>query len=102
MNLTLRVGEKDKIFSAPFVSARYFRKLMEFDETIDYTDLDLKTTDKLVAFVCEVYGNQFTVDEFYDGIPSHELISTITNVFYYVRSGKDTKELKDEGNEVGK
>jgi|SRR5690554_808394 len=100
MNLTLRVNGEEKIFSAPFVSARYFRKLMEFDETIDYTDLDTKTTDKLVGFVCEVYGNQFTVDEFYDGIPSHELISTITSVFYYVRSGKDPNEI--EGNEVGK
>ena len=102
MNLTLRVNGEDRIFSAPFVSARHFRKLMEFDEVIDYTDLDVKSTDKLVGFVCEVFDNQFTIDEFYDGIPSHQLMSTILDVFVYVRTGKEPSELADEGNEQGK
>jgi hypothetical protein len=94
---------KESIYTAPFVSGRHHRKVMEYDQTIDYSDIDLDQTDELVGFVCDVFSNQFTIDEFYDGIPSHKLISTITDTFIYVRTGKTQEELKeDEGNEQGK
>lgn len=108
MKLTLYKQNKDKleesIYTAPFVSGRHHRKILEYDQTIDYSDVDLDQTDELIGFVCDVFGNQFTVDEFYDGIPSHELISTITDVFVYVRTGKTPEELKEEneGNDQGK
>ncbi|WP_017797565.1 phage tail assembly chaperone G [Oceanobacillus kimchii] len=93
---------KESIYKIPFVSARHHRKLLEYEQTIDYTEMTLENTDELVGFVCDVFGNQFTIDEFYDGVPSHELVSVIGDVFFYVRTGKDPKEVKEEGNEEGK
>ena len=101
MELQLIVDGKEKIFTTPFVSARHFRKLMEFDEKIDYMDLRVDDIDELAGFVCDVFGNQFTVDEFIDGVASHELIPTITKVFSFVRTGKVPKE-EELGNEQGK
>lgn len=91
---------EESIYKIPFVSARHHRTLREYDATIDYSDLTVEQTDELVGFICEVFGNKFTVDEFYDGIPSHELFTTIGDVFYYIRTGKDPAEL--EGNDEGK
>lgn len=94
---------EESIYKIPFASGRHHRQLLEFETKIDYTDMSLEDTDTLVGFVCDVFGNQFTVDEFYDGIPSHKLISTIGDVFYFVRTGKDPAELEDESkNDEGK
>ena len=104
MKLTLKVSNEDKIFTAPFVSGRHFRKLAEFDETMDYSKVGVEEMDVLVGFVCEVFNNQFDIDTFYDGIPAHEVISTIMDVFVYVRTGKTSEELSEsleEGNEQG-
>jgi|SRR5690625_175106 len=104
MKLELIIDGEKKIFTTNFVSGRHFRKVMEYDEKIDYSDIGIDETDELVGFVCEVFDNQFTVDEFYDGIPSNQVISTITEVFIYVRTGKTSEELEKEqtGNELGK
>ncbi|MGN8647884.1 phage tail assembly chaperone G [Gracilibacillus sp. HCP3S3_G5_1] len=108
MQLTLYINEKEKIYDIGFVSGLHFRKVNEFDETIDYSDISIEEMDKLVGFVCDVYGNQFDINEFYEGIPSHQVISTITDVFVRVRTGKTPEELEkeskenEEGNEEGK
>lgn len=105
MQLTLKklVGDdlQEVVYQPPFVSARHHRKLLEFESEIDYSDMGLEETDKLVNFVCDVYGNQFTSDEFYDGVASHELVNTITSVFYFVRTGQ-APAVNKEGNDQGK
>src|SRR5690625_1336971 len=101
MELTLIIKNEEKIFTTPFVSARFYRKLLEFDKEIDYSNLEANDYDKLIGFVCEVFGNQFTVDEFWDGVESSKLDESILNTFTFVRTGK-TKQEVDEGNEPGK
>lgn len=96
MNIDLMIKGEKKTFKTNFVSARQFRKVMEFDEKIDYTAIDTNDLDELIDFVCEVFDNQFTVEQFYDGIPAHKTISTITDVFIYVRTGKTPEELEKE------
>ena len=95
MKLELMIDGKKKMFTTNFVSARHFRQLMEYDSKIDYTDLAVEDADELVGFVCEVFNNQFSPDEFYDGIPSHELISTIGDVFYFIRTGETPERVKE-------
>src|SRR5699024_3511004 len=106
MKIELDINDEEKIYTISHATGRHYRKLMEYDETIDYSDMDVSQMDELVGFVCEVFRNQFDVDEFYDGIPSHEVLSTVTDVFVFVRTGKTSEELekeqKNQGNEVGK
>ena len=111
LSLFLQNEEKEteeKIYNIGFVSGRHFRKVNEFDQTIDYSDISLEQMDTLVGFVCDVFGNPFDINEFYEGIPSHQAISTIHDVFVRVRTGKTPAELEkerkenEEGNETGK
>lgn len=109
MNLELYLNENTKIFTTPHVSAIHFRKLMEYDQTIDYMNMSLENTDELAGFVCSVFGDQFTVDDLYEGVSSYQLMPLFLDVFSFVRNGKDpqtrnqdTEDEDDEGNVEGK
>lgn len=113
MQITLRPKidgkRQEKIYTLEYATGYHFRKAAEFDEKIDYSNLSIEDMNQLAGFVCEVFDNQFTVDEFYDGIPSHKVVSTISDLFIYIRTGKTSEELAkeynerlEEGNEQGK
>lgn len=87
---------KEKVFTIPHANAKHYRQLLKFDETIDYSNMGVEEHDELVGFVCDVFQNQFTVDEFYDGIPAHETVGTLISVFTFVRTGKTPEQLKAE------
>ncbi|MED1603055.1 phage tail assembly chaperone G [Alkalihalophilus marmarensis] len=100
------VQVKEEVHAIPHATGLHFRKVVEFDASINYTDLSLEEMDKVVGFVCEVFRNRFTVEDFYEGTPSHQLISRIGEVFTFVRTGKTVEELQKEAqseqDEVGK
>lgn len=104
MKLELLIDGETKIFTPPFVSGRAYRKLLEYDETIDYSNMGADDYDELIGFACNVYGDQFTIDNFWDGIPSHEVVSTLLDVFEFIRTGEDPKKKKedDSKNDQGK
>ncbi len=105
MKLILLVNGEERIFTAPFVPARAYRKLLEYDKVIDYTNMDVDDYDEIIGFTCNVFGNQFTIDEFWDGLPSDELNETLLNVFAYIRTGEtlpNENEKNAEGNDQGK
>lgn len=96
MNLTLFVDGKEKTFNAPFIKARMFRKALEFNQKMDFKNLGVEEIDELIGFVCELFNNQFTIDEFYDGLPVENLMPTIVEAMESV-TGKANGE-SDEGN----
>lgn len=95
MNITLRVGNKEKIYTVDFIKARMFRKAIAFSKTMNFEDLGEKEIDELVGFVCELFNNQFSIDELYDGLPVNKLMSTITEAMNSVTGAASG----DEGNE---
>ncbi|MBO1003735.1 phage tail assembly chaperone G [Pseudogracilibacillus auburnensis] len=102
MHLTLLIDGEDKTFTPGHVSAKFLLKMMEYDQEIDYNDMSVENIKKLAGFVSDVFGKQFTIDEFLEGIKSYELISTFGKVFIFVRTGQEPKKEVDEGNEKGK
>jgi hypothetical protein len=77
MQITLFVNGEEKTFTVPFVKARMFRRALEISKKYDLNNIDVETLDTLVSYVVELFNNQFTVDEFYDGISADKLTSTI-------------------------
>ncbi len=79
MKLTLLINGEKEIFQLPdFIPARLIRKsteLAEIPSNPDKADLD-----KMVKYVTEVYGNQFTVDQYWDGVDARKFLSTTTEV----------------------
>ena len=68
---------KDKVYVAPEVKARMVRKALELTQNISYSELKPADLDTQINYVCELFGNQFTVDDVYDGLAADKLIPTI-------------------------
>ena len=82
MQITLKIGQEDKTFHQDFISARMFRRTIEIQKLFRTNEegknvIDETHIDTLVEYIVSLYGGQFTVDQFYDGIRSRDLMSTI-------------------------
>jgi hypothetical protein len=69
---------KEKIFVVDHLRSRIVRKALNIYDTIDVKNMSGESLDRLANYVVEVYKNQFTLDDFYDGIDCDELMPTLT------------------------
>ena len=44
-------------------------------------EIDKDSLNELIDFVCKVYGNKFSVDDFLEGVELDKMLSTIASVF---------------------
>lgn len=90
--LTLLIDNKEKRFTIPFVSGLIWRKYIELQDTVENVNkLTAKELDQFVDLVVEAFKNQFTLEEFYDGISYDKVMWTVNALFM--------PEEKDLGNE---
>ncbi|WP_426453856.1 phage tail assembly chaperone G [Paenibacillus sp. S-38] len=93
MKLELRVDEETKTFTVPFVSGRMLRKTLEISKNTNFSNVTVEVLDELVLFVVDLFKNQFTVDEFYDGIEASKLLQTVMDCIHQV-TGQAAKALE--------
>jgi hypothetical protein len=103
LNITLLKDGKEKTYSQFFVSARYMRKALELRKDINLNNLSTEDVDTVTNFVVEVFENQFTFDDVYDGLEYDNIIPTIFNdVFMTILQGRKqvtaTEDKDEEGN----
>lgn len=68
MEITLKIDGEDKTFVNSFVPFEMKRKALELDKYATQKNADpIKLFDKQAAFIVEVFGKQFTVEEFKAG-----------------------------------
>ncbi|MGG3451165.1 phage tail assembly chaperone G [Domibacillus aminovorans] len=98
MKFTLQKDGKEKIYSTPtFVSGLVYRKLLEMQKNEEFPTNDPDNTDKVISLICEAYGNQFSVDEFWEGINAPDVNDTIWEFVGFVNGvKKETKTNKEE------
>ena len=78
MEITLKLDKKDKTYTTGFISARMVRRTIEVSKQVNFASLSPEELDILIDYVVELFDNQFTRDDVYDGLASKDLISTIT------------------------
>lgn len=88
MEIKLLIKDKEKTFSVPFVSARKLREALEVTKTVNLNDFDPEGLDKAVAYTVDLFKNQFSMDDLYDGIASHEIVPEIARCIGEVIHGK--------------
>lgn len=99
MNITLLKDGQKKTFSQFFVTARFMRKALELRAELNLNNLSTEDLDTVVNFVVEVFNNQFTADEVYDGLSYDELVETIfDDIFMTILQGRK-QETVAEGDE---
>ncbi|PRR78440.1 MULTISPECIES: phage tail assembly chaperone G [Clostridium] len=78
MEIILKKDKKDKTYTTGFISARMVRRTIEVSQGVDFDNISPEELDKLIDYIVELFGNQFTRDDVYDGLQSKDLIPTIT------------------------
>lgn len=78
MEIKLKIGGGDKTYTTSFISARMVRRTIEVSQGINFENISPEELDKLMDYITELFGGQFSRDDLYDGLPSQELLPTIT------------------------
>lgn len=87
MNLELLIDGKKKTFKLPsFIPGRMVRKAVSFTK-MDLANISDENLDEMVEYVANVYGEKFTIDEFYDGIDAREMMDAIANTIQGIVNG---------------
>lgn len=95
LKIKLVIDEEEKVFTAPFIRARMYRRALELMKEYDLeTNMSLEALDALVEFTAEVFGNKFTDEQLYDGFPGPELNDKLIEVIQAV-TGTAYKESKE-------
>jgi 23S rRNA G2069 N7-methylase RlmK/C1962 C5-methylase RlmI len=102
MNITLLINEEERIFNTVFIKGRSLRKVLLFREEMNFENLKVKDLDELVGLIVDTFNNQFTIDEFYDGIPSESLMKSITETFNEIVNPNQTKDVESTNTTEGK
>ncbi|MFS3914323.1 phage tail assembly chaperone G [Bacillus australimaris] len=85
LTITLHLNGKKKKFSTPnFITGALFRTAAEITEDLESNDPERIYTSRQSEFICEVFGNKFTAEEFEQGIDSRLLYRTIYATANYV------------------
>jgi hypothetical protein len=79
--ITLLIDGKNKSFSVPFINGMVWRKFIELKAKMDMENLSPEEVDELVDLVVYGYGEKFTQEEFYEGVPHDKVITTIDELF---------------------
>lgn len=66
MEITLNINGEEKVFTAPFVSARRLKETLALSNKIQ-DKIDEKTLDELGEYIVNLYGKQFSLDDLLDG-----------------------------------
>lgn len=74
MKITLKINGEDKTFTAPFVNARKLKDSFALSKKFQ-EDFNENTLDEAGNYLVNIYGNQFTLDELYDGFAADKFLS---------------------------
>ena len=91
--IKLLIDGQEQTFKQPFVSGRALRKTIEYDKKLiennnpEKFDQE-KDLDLCASYVAEIFNNQFTPDQFVDGLPSHKVYNEYWRVKGLVQHGK--------------
>ncbi|QGG47351.1 phage tail assembly chaperone G [Heliorestis convoluta] len=77
MKIELKIDGKNRTFIADFISARMVRRTIELSKSLNFEEITADELDILIDYLVQLFGNQFTIDDVYDGLPSKELIPTL-------------------------
>jgi hypothetical protein len=82
MQLKLLINDEEKIFSTPFVSGMVLRKYLELQAKRENPGkVTVAEMDEYVGLVVYAFKNQFTLEDFYDGIPQDQIWLTVDSLF---------------------
>ena len=84
-SILFEIDDKEKRFVTPKkIPGVLWRQAAMVGEELESGQMVIADLDSHMQFVCDVFGNQFTLDEFENGIDSRDLIKTIYSTTLFV------------------
>jgi len=82
MQITLYDDDSEpiKTYSRGFVPWRLLKKAVKLSNTLDAESLKEEDLDNLAGLVCEVFGNQFSIEELNDQADVSEMMTVLTAI----------------------
>lgn len=97
MKVTLRIDKEDKTFIQDFISAFHYRKALELNKKILSGELEAEEIyDEITKRVVLAFDNQFTVEEFENGLRSTDYDDECKRLFHTILG---IYEIENEGTE---
>lgn len=95
MKITLNIDKKNREFVTPFISGRKLRNTFAMTKKIENYKQDETMLDEMVNYIIDIFGNQFTLDQFYDGIEANKIIPTFAQLVEEIMGtmNKKTEQL---------
>lgn len=95
MTLTLNIDNKERLFViGSFVPARVFRQAVQAQRILNKEDVSEEDLDLVVSIVVNAFGNQFTIDDLYDGLDARSFLPTVTDTITTIINGVTTDTHK--------
>lgn len=87
MTLELIKNGNKEIYTTFFISGMMFRNALQIQRKLENNKFTVELLDELIGFVCNVFNNQFTVNEFYEGIDRKDIFKISNDILAKVISG---------------
>jgi hypothetical protein len=92
----MQIKLNDKTYKLKKIKALMVRKSIEITESIDFNKITTKDLDTLIDFIVDLYGNEFTREDVYEGLEAKELLPTIKETMDSVVNGINAEVSKVE------
>lgn len=81
----------NRTYTAPFIEFEMYKEFFNIKDTFANLKSEADAMAKFVTFACNIFGNQFTEEQFCRGIAIHKISETILGIF------TDTEKMLNEG-----
>ncbi|HCG4535566.1 TPA: hypothetical protein NJY08_004411 [Salmonella enterica subsp. enterica serovar Typhi str. AG3] len=73
MKIDISIDGHEKTFTTTFINGLVYRKYVEISEQGILKDLTLEAREKIIELIIEAFNQQFTADQFWNGIDAREI-----------------------------
>lgn len=84
MTIRIELNQGQDIYVCTKVTGFLFRTALRLKERQESAGISTYLLDDMAQFVCEVFGNRFTVSELYRGLETDEILKVFNNVLRLV------------------
>lgn len=80
IKIELMIDGEKKTYETVHIPGTIYRKTLKIQEKISKGEITPDVLDELIAFVCNVFDNKFTVEEYWSGVSLKNVLSEIVRV----------------------
>lgn len=84
MRIRIELNQGKDIYVCNKITGFMFRTALRLKERQEQEGISTYLLDDMAQFVCNVFGNQFTISELYRGLETSEILKVFNNVLRLV------------------